>query len=145
MSSRSAVDRILDGDRAYSDCPDDDVFRKLASVYVAHHPQLRDNNFCEDSPTFPGGITNGADWYPVRGNTCTVLTPAWDPTEEEIAGGMQDYNYIHGGALELTLEVSCCKYPIASELRYFWELNRESMLQLLMQVNSGMLINPTPV
>lgn len=33
---------------------------------------------------------------------------------------MQDYNYIFRGAMELTLEVSCCKYPVASALERHW-------------------------
>lgn len=39
-------------------------------------------------------------------------------------GGMQDFNYVWYGCMEVTLELSCCKYPQANELPKFWEENR---------------------
>ncbi|XP_052306715.1 carboxypeptidase SOL1 isoform X2 [Populus trichocarpa] len=50
------------------------------------------------SEEFPGGITNEASWYPIY-------------------GGMQDWNYIHAGCFELTLEISDNKWPNASEVK----------------------------
>lgn len=40
------------------------------------------------------------------------------------AGGMQDFNYVWYGCMEVTLELSCCKYPPSSELPKLWEENR---------------------
>lgn len=40
-------------------------------------------------------------------------------------GGMQDYNYIFHGTMEITLEVSCCKHPMASTLEQHWMDNRK--------------------
>jgi carboxypeptidase D len=68
--------------------------------------------------TFPDGITNGADWYPVT-------------------GGMQDYSYLHGGTYELTLEVGCYKFPRATELSKYWMDNRESLIKYIEQVHIG--------
>ena len=44
---------------------------------------------------------------------------------------MQDYNYVYGGCMELTLELSCCKYPYESELILFWNDNKQALLAFL--------------
>jgi len=54
------------------------------------------------------------------------------------AGGMQDYNYIFAGCLELTLELSCCKFPNnESELLSHWRKNRDALLLLVVQAHIG--------
>lgn len=50
---------------------------------------------------------------------------------------MQDYNYIWHGCMEITLELSCCKFPPASELPKFWEDNRASLLQFIGEAHRG--------
>merc|ERR1712039_754782 len=70
------------------------------------------------APQFENGTTNGAAWYP-------------------LTGGMQDYNYIWHGCMEVTLELSCCKFPPASELQQFWEDNRKSLLAFLGEAHRG--------
>ena len=70
------------------------------------------------APQFANGTTNGAAWYP-------------------LTGGMQDYNYIWHGCMEVTLELSCCKYPAAEELPQFWDDNRASLLQFLGEAHRG--------
>ena len=84
---------------------------------------------------FKDGITNGADWYALH-------------------GGMQDFNYIFTNDMEITLELSCCKYPskythhfmflyhnICNDRRYYlnkeWEKNRDSLILYLQQVHRG--------
>ncbi|KAK9270197.1 hypothetical protein L1049_025773 [Liquidambar formosana] len=99
-------DGTLDKRKDYYACPDDETFRFMASVYSRSH------NNMSLSKEFPGGITNGAFWYPIY-------------------GGMQDWNYIHGGCFELTLEISDNKWPNANELPTLWEFNKMSMLNLV--------------
>ncbi|CAN6165163.1 unnamed protein product [Urochloa humidicola] len=99
-------DGTSDMSKRYYGCPDDKTFRHMASVYSQSHYNM------SLSKEFEGGITNGAFWYPIY-------------------GGMQDWNYIHGGCFELTLEISDTKWPKAVELPIIWEHNRMSMLNLL--------------
>ncbi|XP_019442038.1 PREDICTED: carboxypeptidase SOL1-like isoform X1 [Lupinus angustifolius] len=90
----------------YYGSPDDETFRLMASIYSHSHYNM------SSSKEFPGGITNGAAWYPIY-------------------GGMQDWNYIHAGCFELTLEVSDDKWPNAAELPVIWRYNKMSMLNLV--------------
>jgi hypothetical protein len=50
---------------------------------------------------------------------------------------MQDYNYIKHGCFEITLEISCCKYPMPGNLTRFWALNRDAMISLLKAAHAG--------
>lgn len=50
---------------------------------------------------------------------------------------MQDFNYVHGNCLEVTMELSCCKYPPASQLLREWENNRQALLAYMEQVRSS--------
>uniref|UniRef100_A0A8C5R157 Carboxypeptidase M n=1 Tax=Leptobrachium leishanense TaxID=445787 RepID=A0A8C5R157_9ANUR len=97
--------------------PDNDVFLYLAQLYAKKHTSMYQGNIC---PTynFPNGVTNGFTWYPV-------------------VGGMQDYSYIYAQCLEITLEVSCCKYPSASGLEQFWNENKAAMFEYMKQVHMG--------
>ena len=75
------------------------------------------------APQFENGTTNGAAWYPLTGGMqvqfsdeianmiFTIITIA------KITTMMQDYNYIWHGCMEVTLELSCCKFPPAAELQ----------------------------
>lgn len=92
------------------------MFRHLATVYSENHPIMRTGHDCNE--TFPGGITNGAYWY-------------------ELNGGMQDFNYVYSNCFELTLELSCCKYPRAEVLREEWAKNKRSLLEYVKQVHMG--------
>ncbi|XP_076027482.1 carboxypeptidase D [Genypterus blacodes] len=105
----------------YSQSDDDILFRHLARVYAQNNPVMKTGQpNCPDTPaeTFEDGITNGARWY-------------------DVSGGMQDFNYLYGNCLEITMELSCCKFPPASELHKEWDLNRESLLAYIEQVHIG--------
>ncbi|KAJ0063478.1 hypothetical protein NL108_002695, partial [Boleophthalmus pectinirostris] len=105
----------------YSKAADDDLFRYLALVYSSNHPVMKTGHpECPDTQyeTFKDGITNGAEWY-------------------DVPGGMQDYNYLYGNCLEITVELSCCKHPKADELPKEWSMNRESLLAYMEKVHIG--------
>jgi carboxypeptidase D len=86
--------------------PDDTLFRFLATTYA------KPNSEMYMSPEFAGGITNGARWY-------------------VLYGGMQDWNYLWLGDMELTIELSYEKWPDASELPHFWQSNKQSLLDYI--------------
>ncbi|XP_037819947.1 carboxypeptidase D isoform X1 [Lucilia sericata] len=96
--------------------PDDRVFKLMAHTYADNNPIMRKGNNCND--TFSNGITNGAHWY-------------------ELNGGMQDFNYAFSNCFELTIELSCCKYPSANTLPAEWQRNKRSLLKLLKLAHIG--------
>lgn len=100
--------------------PDDDVFQHLARVYATNHATMSEGKPCPGNKQegFPNGIINGAKWYAVT-------------------GGMQDYNYIFHGTMEITLEVSCCKHPKASTLQQHWLDNRKALIAYVYEALRG--------
>ena len=54
-----------------------------------------------------------------------------------LIGGMQDFNYIHSNCFEITLELTCCKYPSAETLLKGWNDNHEALLQFLEAAQIG--------
>jgi len=50
------------------------------------------------------------------------------------SGGMQDYNYLHSNCFEITIELSCCKYPKSTELAKEWDNNKEALLSYMEEV-----------
>lgn len=112
-------DNRPDGKSDYSETPDDDVFRSLAQTYSSNHPKMHLPRAACVGDHFKDGITNGAEWY-------------------SVSGGMQDYNYVNSNSFELTMEVSCCKFPDASTLQGFWNDNKQSLLEYLKRVHTGL-------
>ncbi|KAB7494959.1 Carboxypeptidase D [Armadillidium nasatum] len=108
-------DSTKTGLSVYSPTPDDKLFRHISKVYSYAHGEMKDGGKCQH---FTDGITNGADWY-------------------NVYGGMQDWNYVEANCFEITLEVSCIKYPDVSTLNGFWNKNKEPLLQYIEQVHIG--------
>ncbi|NWW40352.1 CPXM1 carboxypeptidase, partial [Panurus biarmicus] len=101
--------------------PDDGVFRWLATVYATANLAMAsgERRRCHyDDFTRYGNIINGANWHTV-------------------AGSMNDFSYLHTNCFEITVELSCDKFPHASELPEEWENNRESLLLFMEQVGHG--------
>jgi len=100
-----------------SAAPDDAVFVHLAHLYADNHATMHFGNICPGDD-FPGGVTNGAQWY-------------------DVPGGMEDFNYLHSNCFEITMELSCCKYPMGKELVTEWKNNKESLLQFMEATHMG--------
>lgn len=101
----------------YGKSPDDSLFRFLALTYAKKHLTMSSSTSC--SPEFTDGVTNGAQWY-------------------DVSGGMQDFNYLHSNAFEITFELSCCKYPSAQDghLGKEWDNNKEALLAYMEMVGA---------
>ena len=102
----------------YSASPDNSTFRYLAQTYSSSHREMSRGVRCSQLHNFPGGVTNGAEWY-------------------DVAGGMQDFNYIHSNAMEITLELICCKHPPATELPKFWLDNKNALMSYMELAHMG--------
>uniref|UniRef100_A0A8C4Q5D9 Carboxypeptidase M n=1 Tax=Eptatretus burgeri TaxID=7764 RepID=A0A8C4Q5D9_EPTBU len=59
------------------------------------------------------------------------------PYDNRSPGGMQDFNYVWGQCMEVTLEVSCCKYPEGDKLKDFWDENRPALQAFLHKAHLG--------
>lgn len=104
----------------FSPTPDDKVFKLLARTYAtAHETMSNENAQCGTSHTnSPKGTVNGAQW-------------------SSIAGGMQDFNYLHTNCFELTVELGCDKFPPEEELYVGWQENHEALIEFMEAVHLG--------
>jgi hypothetical protein len=90
----------------------------IANSYVNRISET--NRYCNPKTDYVGTIIHGADWY-------------------EIVGSMQDYGYLNYGTIEMTMEISCCKYPKENLLISYWHYNRDAMIELLFQAQRGLI------
>lgn len=114
----------VDGISHTSKTPDDETFKYLARVYASNHKTMAqpgrpscdgttENKFSEQ-----GGITNGAKWY-------------------SVSGGMQDFNYLATNDMEITIEMSCDKFPDSKDLPKYWDDNKKALIEFLWAVHTG--------
>lgn len=92
--------------------PLDDLLIELSLAYSIHNTPMY------QSSEFERGITNGADWYTVK-------------------GGMQDWSYVFYNDLQVTIELSDQKWPEFSKIDQFYEDNKESMLAYMELIHQG--------
>ncbi|XP_073676241.1 probable carboxypeptidase X1 [Garra rufa] len=100
---------------------DESFFRWLATVYAStnHVMSNPDRRPCHNEDFLRyNNIINGADWHTVPGS-------------------MNDFSYLHTNCFEVTVELSCDKFPHASELPLEWENNKESLIVYMEQVHRG--------
>ncbi|XP_031733273.1 probable carboxypeptidase X1 [Anarrhichthys ocellatus] len=100
---------------------DNAFFRWLATVYASTNLAMSNPNrrIChyEDFQSH-NNIINGGAWHTVPGS-------------------MNDFSYMHTNCFEVTVELSCDKFPHVSELPIEWENNKESLLIYMEQVHRG--------
>ena len=89
-----------------TDFPKKDLVKELSLEYASLAPYIN------SSTTFENGITNGFDWY-------------------EVNGGMQDWSIYYKKDLQLTVELSNQKWPDYSRIDYFYQQNKEALLQFM--------------
>ncbi|CAI5454880.1 unnamed protein product [Caenorhabditis angaria] len=108
----------------YSPSPDNALFVRLAYSYARGHERMwkkgprclnEELNIAVDPQN---GIINGADWYIV-------------------AGGMQDWNYLHTNCFEVTVEMNCEKFPYQNRLQYLWEENKYTLLNFISLIHEA--------
>lgn len=99
-------------DSKYDVHPLNDLVIEFSQGYSNLNPEMK------NSREFPGGITNGADWYVVR-------------------GGMQDWSYVWHNDLQITVELSHQKWPPYRDIPGFYQDNRDSMVYFMKEVHRG--------
>ena len=130
----------------YCGTPDDDIFRTLALAYAKSHKTMSLNarvcaidrlrtQLSRCSRAAGRRSTRALQTAPT-GTACTVACRCeLRLLMRFILTWRQDYNYLHSNCFEITVELSCCKYPAASTLQTEWNNNKEALLVYAEQVH----------
>ena len=122
-------------DTGANETPDKDIFHYLSQKYVDNHKTLSSQTSCYFRAD--GGKANGAQWL-----TKYRKGPA--------DGTLKDFTYLFTNSLDISVGVSCCKYPVRFALFREWQNNKDSLLAFIEQVHMGVkgvvfLPNNSPV
>ncbi|KAK5924576.1 hypothetical protein CgunFtcFv8_017178 [Champsocephalus gunnari] len=107
--------------REHTPTADESFFRWLATAYASTNRVMSnpDRRPCHNKDfRRHNNIINGADWH-------------------NVPGSMNDFSYLHTNCFAVTVELSCDKFPHASELPVEWVNNKESLLVFMEQVHRG--------
>eukprot|EP00798_Chlamydomonas_sp_ICE-L_P017408 gene17408-23708_t len=96
--------------------PDHATFVSMASKYATLHTTM---STVKNNEGFEGGITNGAQWYPVYGGMQVGA-----PRVPEV----QDWNYFAAGCMDITLELNDRKWPDMKRLTEMWHENEAALV-----------------
>lgn len=99
-------------DATYTKHPLDKLVKGLSLKYAGLNEEMR------NSREFDDGVTNGADWYVLR-------------------GGMQDWSYAYHNDLQVTIELSDRKWPRYRNIPGFYDRNKDSMLAYAKSIHQG--------
>ena len=89
-----------------------DLIINVSSEYANKIPEM------VNSSQFPGGITNGYDWY-------------------EVNGGMQDWSFYWHGDLQITVEMHGSKWPSYRLVDQYYKSHKNSLLAFIKRVHQG--------
>ena len=99
-------------DATYTRHPFTQLVKDLSLKYANENPEMR------NSTRFNGGVTNGADWYVLK-------------------GGMQDWSYHWHNDLQVTVELSGSKWPRYSRIAGYYKDNKESLFVYMRDIHQG--------
>ncbi|CAL8117088.1 unnamed protein product [Orchesella dallaii] len=107
---------VLGDNHSPSLSPDEKYFEWLSKLYATNHKTMGTGPQCEtkNQLQFPLGISNGAS-----------------SPHLSSYGSMSDFVYLNSNCFELTVFVSCCKFPDASSLHQEWLNNARALYKFL--------------
>lgn len=98
-------------DTAAAKFPHEELVKDLSLEYANNAPYIG------ASTAFENGISNGYAWY-------------------EVNGGMQDWSYHWYGDLQITVELSNRKWPSYDMIDYYYDQNREALIQYVERIHT---------
>jgi hypothetical protein len=98
-------------DYTYTLAPDNAAFIRHSEEFSWYNQPMWNGDFYH-------GITNGAQWYIIK-------------------GGLQDWAYHETGSMDVTVEFSNSYQPPAAQLDTYWDNNRESFMHWIRAARYG--------